>query len=125
MHCIKVMKFMTYRLPDFYRSVLVFLPFSATALGIFTITVMILLEWWHRNRVTQVIIRLQTSLVPGLSPPTTMTKSKERAWYHFTHDATEQTRLMDISIGKFRCHSRVDRCSITLRVISTSLGLLK
>jgi len=48
---------MTYRLSDFYRNVLVFLPFSATALGIFTIAALILLEWWRRNHVTQVIIR--------------------------------------------------------------------
>ena len=63
------------------------------------------------------------SLVPRLSPRTTMTNSKEEgeslAWYPFARDATEQASRIYISIGKFRRHSRADRpfsYSVYLRV---------
>ena len=65
------------------------------------------------------------SLIPRLSPRT-ITKSKEgesvvpfQMWFH-------RTNVVDISMGKFRCHSRADcpfSYSVFLRVIS--LGLLK
>lgn len=49
--------------PDFYRHVLVFVPFSATALGIFTIAVMLLLKWCCKGHISQVIIRAMYSVV--------------------------------------------------------------
>ena len=52
--------------PDFYRNVLVFMPFSATALGIFTIAVMILLKRCCKGRISQVITRAMY-IVVGVS----------------------------------------------------------
>jgi len=38
------------RVPDFYRHVLVFTPFTATGLGLFTLSAFLLLEHWHKWR---------------------------------------------------------------------------
>jgi len=61
-------------------------------------------------------VRVTVSLVPRLSPRTTTMKSKEG--YPFARDANG-TNVTDISIGKFRRHSRADRpfsYSVYLRV---------
>ena len=42
--------FYPYSLPEFYRHVLVFVPFTGTALALATVSLMLLYERWQKRR---------------------------------------------------------------------------
>ena len=49
------------RLPDFYRSVIVYVPFVGTGIGLLTILSLLLLEWRERRRAI-VHVHIQVSV---------------------------------------------------------------
>ena len=49
------------RLPDFYRSVIVYVPFVGTGIGLLTILALLLLEWRERRR-ANVHVHIQVSV---------------------------------------------------------------
>ena len=76
--------YISFRLPAYYRGVLVYVPFGATALGVATLSTMLLLEWCHRKYLPLSAQALTPSIQYGHPDETDEGMTCSIAWRNWT-----------------------------------------